>query len=108
AMLQYDKSFASFDSSTLVGVEFRDATTSSTSYSGLTAPIDIANPIYSGGPGELVAYQSTTTDYQTQSLFLQQNLSFNDRFIATAGIRHDWLDLKSSDSLSGSSESDDF
>lgn len=108
AMLQYDKSFSRFDSSTLVGIEFRDATTSSTSYSGLAESIDIANPVYSGAPSDLAAYQSTTTDYQTQSLFLQQNLSFDDRLIATAGLRHDWLDLESNDSLLGGSESGDF
>ena len=108
AILKYDTSFSNIDSSTLAGIEFRDASTSSTSYYGAVDPIDIANPVFSGPPTGLVAYQETDTDYSTQSVFLQQNLSFDDRFIATVGVRHDWLDIEATDSLAGTDDSDDF
>jgi len=108
AILKYDTSFDNIDSSTLAGIEFRDASTSSTSYYGAVDPIDIANPVFSGPPTGLVAYQETDTDYSTQSVFLQQNLSFDDRFIATVGVRHDWLDIEATDSLAGTDDSDDF
>lgn len=94
-ILQYDRSFESFDSSTLAGLEFRDASTTSAPFYGLYTPIDVANPVYSGAPGTLAApYELRDNDYQTRSLFLQQNLSFDDRFIATFGLRHDWLDVE--------------
>ena len=95
-ILQYDRSFDRFDSSTVAGLEFRDASTSESPFYGPYVPIDVVNPVYSGAPGELAApYQLRDNDYKTQSLFVQQNLSFNDKFIATVGLRHDWLDITS-------------
>lgn len=95
AILQYDTSFGSTDSSTLFGFEFRDATLTSRSVYGDAAPIDLADPQYSGAPASLAVYDESETDYTTKSVFLQQNLSFADRLIATVGLRHDWLDLAS-------------
>ncbi|WP_374299010.1 TonB-dependent siderophore receptor [Paracoccus sp. (in: a-proteobacteria)] len=106
-ILQYDRSFERFDSSTLAGLEFRDASTTSAPFYGAYTPIDIANPVYSGAPGELAApYELRDNDYSTQSLFVQQNLSFDDRLIATVGLRHDWLDIE--ETLNGVRSSDDF
>jgi iron complex outermembrane receptor protein len=106
-ILQNDRSFDRFDSSTVAGLEFRDASTTSAPFFGVYTPIDIANPVYSGAPGSLAApYELRDNDYSTQSLFLQQNLSFDDRFIATVGLRHDWLDIE--ETLNGVNASDDF
>ncbi|WP_234854482.1 TonB-dependent siderophore receptor [Paracoccus everestensis] len=106
-ILQYDRSFDRFDSSTVAGLEFRDASTTSAPFFGAYTPIDIANPVYSGAPGSLAApYELRDNDYSTQSLFLQQNLSFDDRFIATVGLRHDWLDIE--ETLNGVNASDEF
>ncbi|WP_421684579.1 TonB-dependent siderophore receptor [Stutzerimonas urumqiensis] len=105
-MLQYDARFEHVDSSTLVGVEYRDAATEDSSFYGDASPIDIANPVYSGGPTSLNIYSRNEQDYTTRSVFLQQNLSFN-RFILTAGVRNDGLDLSSTD-ITGVEASDDF
>jgi iron complex outermembrane receptor protein len=106
-ILQYDRSFDRFDSSTVAGLEFRDASTTSAPFFGAYTPIGIANPVYSGAPGSLAApYELRDNDYSTQSLFLQQNLSFDDRFIAIVGLRHDWLDIE--ETLNGVNASDDF
>ncbi|MCJ8140125.1 TonB-dependent siderophore receptor [Falsirhodobacter halotolerans] len=106
-ILQYDRRLEGFDSSTLAGVEFRDATTSSAPFYGLYSPIDVANPIYSGAPGDVAApYELRDNDYRTQSLFVQQNLSFNDQIIATLGLRHDRLDIE--ETLNGTTTRDDF
>ncbi len=106
-ILQYDRSFDSFDSSTVGGIEFRDASTTSAPFYGLYTPIDLANPVYSGAPGALAApYELRDNDYSTQSLFVQQNLSFNDKFVATVGLRHDRLDIE--ETLNGVRSSDDF
>lgn len=106
-ILQYDRSFDSFDSSTVAGVEFRDAATTSAPLYGTYTPIDIANPVYSGAPGALAApYELRDNDYKTQSLFVQQNLSFDDKIIATVGLRHDWLDIE--ETLNGVRSSGDY
>ncbi len=105
-MLQYDARFEHLDSSTLVGVEYRDASTEDSSFYGDATAIDVSNPVYSGAPGSLNIYSSNDQDYKTKSLFVQQNLSFS-RFIITAGLRNDRLDLSSTD-ITGVNASDDF
>lgn len=110
AILKYDSSFGRFDSSTLAGVEFRDAATDQTGYYGTAAPIDIANPVHSGAPAALAVYSRSKTDYRARSAFVTQNLAFDDRIIATVGLRHDWLDLSSKGQSFGTAfdDSDEF
>src|SRR3546814_2513784 len=95
-ILQYDASFGSVDSSTLASAEYRDASSSSSSFYGPASSIDISDPVYTGAPTGISPYRDEDSDYITTALFLQQNLSFYDRVIVTGGVRHDWLDLSSS------------
>ncbi|KPQ26446.1 TonB-dependent siderophore receptor [Halomonas sp. HL-93] len=108
AILQYDARFGEVDSSTLAGVEYRDASSEGTSVYAPGSSIDISNPVYSGAPSSLTVYNSEEQDYETRSVFVQQNLSFFDRFIVTGGLRNDALDLSSTDLLSDTTSSDDF
>lgn len=96
-MLQYDARFENIDSSTMAGVEYRDASSEDSSVYQGVSPIDIANPVYGGAPVGLVPYSRNKQDYTTKSVFVQQNLSFFERFIVTGGIRNDSLDLTSTD-----------
>ena len=108
-MLQYDARFENIDSSTMVGVEYGDSSTDAESiYQQGVSAIDIANPVYSGAPAGLVPYLRTKRDYTTKSVFLQQNLSFYERFIVTAGVRNDSMDLSETDKLSSTKTSDSF
>lgn len=107
AILQYNARFDGIDSSTLLGLEYRDASTGDSSFLGDAGSIDLANPEYRGAPASLNALYDDDQDYTTRSVFLTQNLSFNDRFIVTAGVRNDGLKLSSED-LSGVRASDDF
>ncbi|WP_159660454.1 TonB-dependent siderophore receptor [Alcanivorax xiamenensis] len=109
-ILQYDVSFDYIDSSTLLGVEYRDASTDDSSFYGDAEQIDIANPVYSGAPSDLDIYSVNKQDYTTRSVFLTQNLSFHDRFVITAGVRNDSMDLSSEGSSYGTvfDDSDDF
>ncbi|MCX4193132.1 TonB-dependent receptor [Methylophaga sp. OBS1] len=110
-ILQYDAQFDWFDSSTLVGLEYRDATSEQVSFFGGVPSINLSNPIYSGAPSSADIfngiYLRDKQDYTTKSIFLQQNFSFNDRFIITGGIRNDVLDLSSTD-ITGARSSDKF
>ncbi len=111
AIVQYDAQFDWFDSSTLVGLEYRDASSEQISFFGAVPSIDLSNPTYSGAPSRVDIfngrYLDDNQDYTTKSLFVQQNLSFDDRFIVTAGLRNDVLDLSSTD-IGGVRSSDKF
>ncbi len=108
-MLQYDAQFEHIDSSTLVGVEYLDSTTKQSSVYSLAPSIDIANPVFTGVPGGITPYTRKKNDATTKAVFLQQNLSFHDRLIATAGVRNDSMDLSSTEYVGGvSKQSDNF
>lgn len=106
-ILQYDVSFARIDSSTLVGLEYRDASSQDSSVYGLASSINIENPVYSGAPTISAPYSQNDQDYTTKSIFVQQNLSLDDRYILTVGARHDYLDLSNRD-INDVETSDDF
>lgn len=106
-MLQYDARFENIDSSTTVGVEYRNDSTEETSMYDSISPIDVANPVYSGAPGAVAPYLHDKRDYTNKSVFLQQNFSFYDRFIVTAGVRNDSLDLSTTD-ITDTKTSDNF
>ncbi|QUX92991.1 TonB-dependent siderophore receptor [Marinomonas sp. A3A] len=94
-MLQYDASFDDIDSSTTVGIEYRNASTNLNSSYGNAASIDVSNPVYTGALSGPTPYGNKKQDYTTKSIFLQQNLSFHDKVIVTVGVRNDNLDLSS-------------
>ena len=106
-MLQYDARFENIDSSTTVGVEYLDASSENVSVYGSADPIDVTNPVYRGVSPAIV-YQNRDQDSTIKSLFLQQNLSFYERFILTLGMRHDSMDVAETDHLSGTRASDSF
>ncbi|MEN0108644.1 MAG: TonB-dependent receptor, partial [Pseudomonas sp.] len=92
-MLQYDARFENIDSSTLAGVEYLDSSTDATTFYDLASPIDVRNPVFTGVAASVAPYLVEKDEATTKSLFLQQNLSFYERFIVTAGVRRDFMDL---------------
>ncbi|TDF82390.1 TonB-dependent siderophore receptor [Pseudomonas sp. H9] len=94
-MLQYDARFEHIDSSTLVGVEYLDSSSKESSVYDLASSIDIANPVFTGVSSALTPYTRQNNDATTKAVFLQQNLSFYERFIVTAGVRNDSMELSS-------------
>ena len=99
--LQYDTSWNNIDSRTLVGVEYMRDRTSNDSFFGAAPSIDWTNPVYTGAPASVPLYMSREGDNSGTGLFLQQELTFNDRLIVSAGLRNDWLDLSSTNNLDG-------
>ncbi|MGA4635539.1 TonB-dependent siderophore receptor [Pseudomonas solani] len=106
-MLQYDARFENLDSSTIIGLEYLDASTEDSSVYALTSPIDIANPVHTGVPSGVAPYSANDQDNTIKSVFLQQNLSFYERFIVTAGMRNDSMDV-SSTNIAGVKSSDSY
>jgi TonB-dependent siderophore receptor len=108
ARLQYDASFENIDSRTLVGLEYNDNHTTSSSYYGDAPDIDWSNPIYTGAPASVPMNASTTNDNKTTALYMQQELTFSDRLTATLGLRNDWLDINQTNNMNGSIADADF
>lgn len=106
-MLQYDARFDNIDSSSVVGVEYLDASTENVSVYGSADPIDVTNPVYRGVSPAIV-YENKDRDSTVKSVFVQQNLSFYERFIVTVGMRNDSMDLSETDHLAASKTSDNF
>jgi len=106
-MLQYDARFENIDSSSIVGVEYLDASSENVSVYGSADPIDVTRPVYRGVSPAIV-YQNKDQDSTIKSLFLQQNLSFYERVILTLGMRHDSMDVSETDHLLGTRSSDRF
>lgn len=48
------------------------------------------------------------TSSTVKSLYLQEELTFSDRFIANVGLRHDWIDGQQTNRLAGSDTRGDF
>jgi len=106
-MLQYDHRFENIDSSSVAGVEYLDSSkTEKSVYTG-ASPIDLSRPVYTGVVRGVAPYADNKTDAKNKALFAQQNLSFYERVILTAGARRDFMDLSVTD-ISDAKESDNF
>ncbi|WP_157015488.1 TonB-dependent siderophore receptor [Mesorhizobium xinjiangense] len=109
AHLQYDTSFEFVDSRTLVGVEYNNTSSTNNGYFSNDAPgIDWTNPVYTGAPESVPPYTSTNTDQKTTAIYVEQNLTFADRLIATIGLRNDWIDISETNNLAGTTSDGDI
>lgn len=104
----YETTFENVKSRTLFGFEYRDASGDNDTLFGAAPSIDVRNPFYTGGPSSLPLTNSQRTDQRTRALYAQEELTFFDRLIATAGIRNDWLDLEQTNKLTDVTLSDDL
>ncbi|WP_312403079.1 TonB-dependent siderophore receptor [Rhizobium sp.] len=101
--LQYDASFGLFDSRTLLGVSYEHDKLRERRLDGQVAGIDPSNPIYSGAGSIVFGPASISEGTQaTKSVYLQEELTFDKRWILTLGGRYDH-----SESEAGSDEAVD-
>lgn len=61
-----------------------------------------------GPPTSFAPDSVQSNDYTTRSAFVGRNLSFSSRVIATVGVRHDWLDITTTDELPAATTQADF
>ena len=101
ARLQYDTTLGSVASRTLAGLEYWRTDTTSDSYYTTAPGIDWTNPVYTGAPTGLAPYASSLSEQSGKAVYLQQELTFANRWIITAGLRHDWMDLATTNLLTG-------
>jgi iron complex outermembrane receptor protein len=101
--LQYDASFGQFDSKTLLGVSYQKTKLAERRYDGSdpTKPpigIDPFDPAYSGRDPVIDAFYRDFDDHGSQaakSVYLQEELTLDDRWIATLGARYDHVKTNS-------------
>ncbi len=101
AKVQYEANFDSIDSTTLVGVEYYNRKNDNKLYYDLTpTTIDWTNPVFAGPPNYASPYESTLLKQKTKAIYVQQDINFSDKIIASVGLRNDWLDLNKTDRVS--------
>lgn len=110
ASLQYDTQFGSTESRTLAGLQYRDETARGATYWSAVDGIDYLNPVYSDNVSlnGIDPYTGDTRDTTVKSLYLQQELTFADRLIATIGLRRDWMDIEQTPQNSDETTRADF
>jgi iron complex outermembrane recepter protein len=94
AHLQYDASFDTIDSRTLAGIEFNPLTSDNDTYWGAAPGIDWTNPIYTGAPDSVPLVSGEHNTQRSTALYLQQDITFWDKLIASVGLRNDWINVK--------------
>ncbi len=97
AHLQYDASFGRFVSRTLFGLDYTRGNTNEEIRSGEAGGVgDISNPIYCGTACiTLRPNYKLLVDEETWGAYLQEELTFDDRWILTLGLRYDEIKANS-------------
>jgi iron complex outermembrane receptor protein len=107
AHLMYDTSFDNVESKTLAGVEYNHFESQNYGfYDTSTPPISWVDPVYSGGPASADPNYGTRDTQKTKSIYLQQDLTFDDRLTVSVGARNSWFDLSETDLFGAGTTSD--
>ncbi|QFU08756.1 Ferrichrome-iron receptor precursor [Rhodobacteraceae bacterium THAF1] len=106
--LAYDPQFGSFASSTLLGFEASRSESSNKRYFGPAPSVSIDDPVYTGAPSSVPLFADGETEVSGRAVYLQETLDWNDRVIASFGVRQDWIDITERDLLAGSSATNDI
>lgn len=80
----------------IAGLDYTRFRSESEWYSRTLAPLDLYQPQYGAVPGAPVpqAFSSTSRRWQA-GLYVQDQIKFGERWVALAGLRHDWSDYRS-------------
>lgn len=99
----YEKSFDLMDTRTLFGMDFSKDYTTSVSWYPNAPNINWTNPVYSGGLNLATTAPngSTIRETETRALYIQEELTIDDKIIANFGLRHDWINTFQRNKLTG-------
>ncbi len=93
--LEYQASFGRFDSKTLLGTDFVRDNARELTRRGRASKLegDLSNPIYCGvSCVEIRTVTPSSIDQKSTGVYLQEELTFDDRWIFTFGGRYDHVD----------------
>ncbi|MGP3698157.1 TonB-dependent siderophore receptor [Rhodobacter sp. NSM] len=95
SQLQYDTSLGATGSRTLLGYEYGRIEVDELVQFGTADPIDILDITYCGRSCvDLFPYIDWVPEQTTSAIYLQQELTFADRWILTLGGRQDWTTVE--------------
>lgn len=106
--LNYEGFLGGAASTTTAGVEFSWSDDSDKRYYGAAPSVDRDNPTYTGRPASVPIFADLDTETEGKALYLQQELNWNERFIASFGLRHDWIDVTETNNLAGTVQTNDI
>lgn len=105
--LEYDTGWEGGDSKTLVGIDYANDNTRENILFGTAGPLDIYNPVYCGMKCiNLGPYVNWRVKQQALGVYAQEQLTFDDRWIVTAGGRWDRVNT-TADYLDSNTQDDD-
>jgi iron complex outermembrane receptor protein len=108
AHLRYDAYFGNMDSRSVVGVEYSKSTEDEVLGFDSATSIDWTNPVYTGSPESVATYSDTLTEQRGHAIYAEQEVTFAGKYVASAGLRHDWLDTKEVNNLTGTTSRADI
>ena len=108
ANVQYETDFANVKSRTMLGFQYNNYTGNNATWWGSAPSIDWANPVYTGAPVNVPLLSNIGNKQKTKAIYLQQDFTIAEQWIATVGLRNDWLDLKQTNNLNNSTTEADF
>jgi iron complex outermembrane recepter protein len=102
--LTYEGFVGGAASTTTAGVEFSWSDESDQRFYGAAPSVDIDNPTPTGRPTSVPMYADLDTETEGRAVYLQQEFNWNERFIASFGLRHDWIDVTETNNLAGTAQ----
>ncbi|PZX15122.1 iron complex outermembrane receptor protein [Palleronia aestuarii] len=97
--LAYDGQFGSVSTTTLIGFEARHFASNGQSLFAAAPSVSIS---YTGKPESVPLFADTETESRGGAIYLQEELDWRDRVIASFGLHHDWIDITERDRIAGS------
>ncbi|AXS42595.1 TonB-dependent siderophore receptor [Breoghania sp. L-A4] len=105
--LEFDRRFNRFRSRTLVGLDYTHTATDEVRRYGTASGIDVYNPVYCGtGCITLGAPSGWSGEQNATGVYLQEELTLDERWILTLGGRYDHVEA--ADSTYGDSQENAF
>tara|TARA_R110002049_G_scaffold268597_1_gene445327 strand:- start:5604 stop:7700 length:2097 start_codon:yes stop_codon:yes gene_type:complete len=106
--LTYESFFAGAASITTAGIEFSWSDESNQRFWGPAPSVDRDTPVYTGRPASVPIFADLDTETEGKAIYVQQELNWNERLIASFGLRHDWIDVTQNNNLSSTVQTNDI
>jgi iron complex outermembrane receptor protein len=85
----------------LVGLDYTQQKHISERYDRGAAPLDLYDPVYGGGLGDITQSHLWDTRSKRLGLYAQDQVKFDNRWVVLAGLRQDWVRYSESENAVG-------
>ncbi len=91
----------------LFGIDYQSVNVTSEQNFGVATPIDLYDPSYGSDIADPSAFANTETKQRQTGIYLQDQLSLNDKFILTLNGRYDWATTETNNKLTDTQTTQD-